>query len=60
MNARIEKLITDFDSATPISYRKFDIYNKPVKSVLQKQRNLEIVDETSAGLVGILQNLKAH
>ena len=60
MKAWIEKLITDSDSGPPISYENFDIYYKPVKSVLQKLRNLEIVDETSAGLVGILQNLKAH
>jgi hypothetical protein len=42
MKARREKLITDLGSGSPISYRKFDIYNKPVKSVLQKLRNLEI------------------
>ena len=60
MKARIEKLITDSDSGTLISYKNFDIYYKPVKTVLQKLRNLEIVDETSAGLFGILQNLKAH
>ena len=60
MKARIEKLITDTDSGIPISYKSFDIYFKPVKSVLKKLRNLEIVDETSAGLFGILQKLKAH
>ena len=60
MKARTEKLITDLDPGIPISYTNFDIYHKSVKSVLQKLRNLEIVDETSAGLFGILQNLKAH
>ena len=60
MKARTEKLITDLDPGIPISYKNVDIYYKPVKSVLQKLRNLEIVDETSAGLFGILQKLKAH
>ena len=32
MRARIKKLITDLDSPTPISFRKFDIDNKLVKT----------------------------